>query len=88
MSPKRPHDSRTLRLAHFMLGLGALVGVIPELVTDPAIQPLIHAMLPDNARRGFALFVAIIGFYVRHLRMTTTAPIAGKWTVPDKLEPR
>lgn len=72
---KPARKSRMLRLSRYLMIAGSLLGLIPELVTDPAFSVAVSEALPPTARLTFAAIVAGIGFYVRKLRLDTTQPI-------------
>lgn len=86
MIPKPARESRTLRLSNILMGLGSLLLILPDVASDPAIAPLIEA-LPHRYRAGVGAILALVGWYVRYLRMTTSAPIAEKWLATEDPEP-
>jgi hypothetical protein len=64
-------------LGNVLRWVGGVLALVPELVSDPAMVLFMSEMLSPWTRRAIAAATFVLGFYVRHLRKNTSAPIAG-----------
>lgn len=70
-------SSRTLWLANIISALGGALALLPELAADPLVVSFLDDTMSPGARRSFGFAMFVIGFYLRHLRKDTAAPIVG-----------
>lgn len=77
VTPIPAKQSRTLWFANIVSTLGAALALLPELASDPLVVAFLDDTMSPGARRTFGLVMFAIGFYLRHLRKDTNAPIIG-----------
>lgn len=77
VTPIPARQSRTLWLANAVSVLGGALALLPELASDPLVVAFLDDTMSPGARRTFGLAMFVIGFYLRHLRKDTNAPIIG-----------
>ena len=77
VTPIPAKESRTLTLANIVASIGAALALLPELVSDPLVVAFLNDTMSPSARRIFGVVMFAVGFYLRHLRKDTSAPIIG-----------
>ena len=66
-----------MKLGNVLRWIGGVLALVPELVSDPAVVLFMSELLSPWTRRVIAAATFVLGFYVRHLRKTTLAPLIG-----------
>lgn len=77
VTPIPASKSRILWLANITATLGGALTLLPELASDPIVVDYMQTVMSDEARRTFGVAMFVLGFYLRHLRKDTNAPIIG-----------
>jgi len=77
VTPKPLSQSRTIRAASVFAALGAMLAILPQFISDPAVVTWMHSNLSDGARDTIGSIAVAAGLYFAYLRAVTVAPIAG-----------